>query len=322
MGAVAEVATEVVETVAGAAEETIEALDHINNLNGTTRAQQFIVLGATALVAGGAAAFITYKVVNRRLQAKYDILLEEEMEKARVFLHDQAFKLDKEGDFEDPIEMLRRMVEGGYVPNSEETALLTEEEGEAALAADTAAKMERDDMAGATDYTAKYTATDESIEDLKAGEKVREVTEEVKVVTKRVFEDRTATRTEEDEWELINEERFADGRPHVISDEDYLENEDEWEQTSLIYFAEDDTLVDDTEITVEDPEGVVGEINLKRFGWKSGDPKIVYVKQPEYRNMFEIVYSDGSYAKEVLGLRHSDEVFEPRRRRPRRGDDE
>lgn len=318
MGAVTEVAAEVVETVADAAEETIEALDHFNNLNGTTRAQQIIVLGATALVAGGAAALITYKVVNRRLQAKYDMMLEEEMEKARVFLHEQALKVDKAGEYEDPTEMLRRMVEGGYVPNSEEAALLADEPEEVVVDVDNDGVTP---TAGVKDYTALYTATGETIEDLKAGEKVTEVLEEVKVVTKTVFE-KAPEPTVVDEWDILNEERMADGKPYVISDEDYLENEDEWEQTSLIYFAEDDTLVDDTEITVEDPEGVVGEINLKRFGWKSGDVKIVYVKQPEYRNMFEIIYSDGSYAKEVLGLQHSDEVFEPRRRRPRRGDDE
>lgn len=320
MGAVAEVATEVVETVAGAAEETIEALDHINNLNGTTRLQQGIVLGGVALVSAGVTGFIVYKVVNRRLQAKYDIMLEEEMEKARTFLHEQALKVDKAGEYEDPTEMLRRMVEGGYEPNSEEAALLLDTPEEV----DVIVSVDDDGLtptAGVKDYTALYTATNETIEDLKAGERVTEILEEVKVVTKTVFE-KTPEATVVDEWDLINEELFANGKPHVISDEDYLENEDEWEQTSLVYFAEDDTLVDDTEITVEDPEGVVGEINLKRFGWKSGDPKIVYVKQPEYRNLFEIVYSDGSYAKEVLGLRHSEEVFEPRRRRPRRGDDE
>lgn len=317
MGAVAEAATEVVETVAGAAEETIEALDHINNLNGTTRLQQGIVLGSVALVSAGVAGFIVYKVVNRRLQAKYDIMLEEEMEKARTFLHEQALKVDKVGEYEDPTEMLRAMVERGYEPNSEEAALLSANPEEVTVVVDDGITP----TAGVKDYTAMYTATDESIEDLKSGEKVTEISEEVKVVTKKVFEAPPEPAVL-DEYDILNEQLIAEDRPHVITADEFLENEDEWETTTLTYFSEDDTLADDTEIIVENVDGVVGEINLKRFGWKSGDTRMVYIKQPEYKNLFEVVFSDGSYAKEVMGLRHSDEVFEPRRRRPRRGDDE
>lgn len=317
MSAVAEVATEVVETVAGAAEETIEALDHINNLNGTTLLQQRLILGGVVLVAGGLGIALGWHLANKKLAMKYELIVEEELEKSRKFLHEKAMKVEKEGAFEDPVEMLRKMVEGGYVPNSEEEALLTD------MPAEVNVFVTGDDerKAGVVDYSAMYTATDETIEDLKAGEKSVEIQEEVRVVTKKVFET-PVERTEQDEWALLNEGFFADGRPHVVSVDDYMENEDEWETTTLTYFAADDVLIDDTEIIVENVDGVVGELNLKRFGWLSNDSRMVYIKQPEYKNLFEVVLSDGSYSEQVLGLQHSDETFEPRRRPRRRGDDE
>lgn len=119
-----------------------------------------------------------------------------------------------------------------------------------------------------------------------------------------------AERESNDEWDQEKEEEArttlnAD-EPYIISQEEFLINENDYQNPSLVYFAEDDVLVDDQEKPIELIDPVVGEDNLTRFGHGSKDNRIVYIRNDKLGCDFEIVKNEGNYARDVLGLQHSD----------------
>jgi hypothetical protein len=101
--------------------------------------------------------------------------------------------------------------------------------------------------------------------------------------------------------------------PYVISQEEFLQAEPEFHQSSITYYAGDGALADekDKEIPLIDP--IVGEENLERFGHGSGDSRVVYIRNEKLETDFEVLMSDGKYAHEVLGLEHADGGFRGRR---------
>lgn len=121
------------------------------------------------------------------------------------------------------------------------------------------------------------------------------------------------------EWDPEAErDARRNGVPYVISEGEHSENEDNFDQIVLTYFALDDTLVDEDEKPIDDVDGMCGTENLKRFGQGSGDPNVVFVRNEQRAIDMEIIRSMGSYTKEVLGI-DTDDALEhsgmPRRRR-------
>lgn len=100
--------------------------------------------------------------------------------------------------------------------------------------------------------------------------------------------------------------------PHVITYEEFAEDNPEYEKITLAYFDEDDVLADDDGI-IDNTEYIVGSVALRRFGVGSRDPNIVYVRNPAISADFEIVKSHKSYVETILGV-----PPEPRDKRPRK----
>lgn len=94
--------------------------------------------------------------------------------------------------------------------------------------------------------------------------------------------------------------------PYVISNEEFLQNEEELSQSTLTYYRGDGTLTDDRDREIPYADPVVGTANLERFGHGSGDPRVVYVRNERLSSEYEVLLSDGKYAHEVLGFEHSD----------------
>lgn len=95
-----------------------------------------------------------------------------------------------------------------------------------------------------------------------------------------------------------------ENQPHIITDEEFLMSEDlRYEQYTLTYYAGDDVLVNQEDKPVEGKQRLitVGEDNLK-FGEKSNDPRIVYIRNPQLTMDLEVILNDGKYSVEVLGL--------------------
>lgn len=295
------------ETVVDVVEEALDTVVRVNVIK-QFFGQKHTQIGITAVVAVGLGLVTGYKIAEKRLQARYDVLLEEELEKSREFLYEQGARINKEGDFEDPEKMLAQIAE----------------EVSAAEARTDAVPTEVGNMK--VDYSKMFTGADPNPEPdtenefLQPKEEVTaEVTDDIVVVEKKLFEGIAVE--DMDAHDAATQMLIEANLPHVISAEDFNENETEYEQVTITWFAGDDVLVDETEQMIDDVEGVVGVSNMDRFGYLSGDNNIVYIRNTDKELEFEVVRSEGNYAQEVLGFMHSDETFERRPRRIRRGDD-
>lgn len=91
------------------------------------------------------------------------------------------------------------------------------------------------------------------------------------------------------------------GRPYIISVTEFTDNDLDYGQNTISYYAGDNVLADERDQPIPDIEGVVGMRNL-RFGDGSGDPNIVFVRNDALEVDFEICQSLGTYAEEVLGV--------------------
>jgi hypothetical protein len=138
-----------------------------------------------------------------------------------------------------------------------------------------------------------------------------EVDEEAQLAIKNIFNGGE----EELDEEAVQAEVAArsDKVPYILSADEYYENESEYEQKTLTYFAGDNILIDEEQVIVENVARLVGEANLKRFGYRSKDQNTVFVRNSRAKLEFEILRSQGTYKHEVLGLDETP-VEKPRRR--------
>lgn len=107
--------------------------------------------------------------------------------------------------------------------------------------------------------------------------------------------------------------------PYVISQEEFLQGEKEYVQSSLRWYDGDDILVDDKNVPIDEVDMTVGDC-VHKFGHGSKDPRIVYVRNERMEVDFEVVKDDNSYAS-VIGFKHSARHAEPRRTRRMRDDE-
>lgn len=98
-------------------------------------------------------------------------------------------------------------------------------------------------------------------------------------------------------------EETEDGNPiRILSITEFMAGEKSYNQVTLTYFAEDDVLVDENEMPIEDVDATVGNANMDRFGYKSRDPKVVYIRNDRLQIDYEVVRHEGSYAEQVHGV--------------------
>ena len=116
--------------------------------------------------------------------------------------------------------------------------------------------------------------------------------------------------------ELEYREQLEDGEPYVVHVEEYMSNEDSYDQINMTYFAGDGVLVDDKDEPVHLVDPIIGRHTLGRFGDGSGNPDTVFVRNDRMETEFEITRDRGKYAHEILRLEHMDRP--PRHRRVRK----
>jgi len=90
--------------------------------------------------------------------------------------------------------------------------------------------------------------------------------------------------------------------PYVISVDEFMAGDKGYEQVSLTFYAQDETLAEHDDTIVTNVNELVGVRNLTKFGGVSNDPRIVYVRNDRLQNDFEIALHDGSYAQIVAGF--------------------
>lgn len=115
------------------------------------------------------------------------------------------------------------------------------------------------------------------------------------------------------EWDYGYEMEHRDlTKPFIIHRDEYGE-EEEIDTTCITFYEGDGILADDRNIIIPKPETVVGLENL-RWGHGSGDPNVVFIRNPDLECDFEVTRDDGKYTEQVLGyLQHDDEPHHKRR---------
>ena len=88
----------------------------------------------------------------------------------------------------------------------------------------------------------------------------------------------------------------------IISLEEYVNGEPSQQQRDLTYFESDDTLADEDEKIITDPDALIGSEALVSFGKLSSDPDIVYVRNTKTGEDFEVTRLQQSYSVVVLGI--------------------
>lgn len=224
--------------------------------------------GLACWIGGGATA---YFLVKKELEQKYEDIADKEIAAAAKFYARQH----KEGEYEDPVKLAEQ--------HAEEDAVVK----------------------GAI-QTLEYGEVSSTTEDQEAA--VKSIHGEREVEEHNVFEESDTKHAEMME-EYEKERRDREMRRHgfIISKEEFMENEIEYEQSTLTYFEGDDVLADDKDDYIRDVDAVVGEDNLDRFGFLSGDNNVVYIRNDRLKAMYEVLHSSGEYKKEVLGFIHSDD---------------
>lgn len=116
----------------------------------------------------------------------------------------------------------------------------------------------------------------------------------------------------------IKASRSSD-KPYVIGVDEYMLGKDGYTQTTYTYYEADNTLTDERESILPDFQEYVGAENLSLFGFESGDPNVVYVRNEKHLVDYEIVRMSGSYA-ELFGVEDEDHIDAPRKNRKMRHD--
>lgn len=236
------------------------------------------ILAATSLASAVGGGVAGYLYADKKLAAKYVAIAEAEIEESKKF-YSRLFKTDENAD---PAEVAKDL---GYIVGA--TPLKIENEDEQLLkeAVDLISNME-------------YVPEDE-------------IPEEKRVVAKKnIFADPRPPAVD-----VVKREEEIDRDIFVISADDFLGGgEGEYDQITLTYFEQDDTLVGSDDKPVDDEVRLIGVDNLT-FGHLSRDNNVVYIRNTKLEMDFEVLRSRGSYSEEVLGfIKHEDQG--PRKFRP------
>jgi len=275
---VGEGAADMLDTAIEQTSEAIEiaekALDHaehaVERVVTVTRHNPWIIAGAF-LVGAGLGGFIAYKIAEKRLAAKFDAELSEQIAAAKAY----RSRVAKEGEFETP--------EGAV------SALVPDEVQEAVRSYQGRPSARQPqvpyDKPEKVDPRPPVNIVAENVE----------VTENVTVVAKGDPRD----------WDYnaeVADRELNPEIPYTISFEEFNENNVGHEQTTMTYYAQDRTLADSQDGIVDNINHVIGDDNLRRFGHGSHDPNVVYVRNEKIDMDFEITRSNGSYQSEVLNI--------------------
>jgi len=116
----------------------------------------------------------------------------------------------------------------------------------------------------------------------------------------------------------------VDGEPHLISEDEFFENNPEYELDTLTYYTVDNTLCDNQNVLVPDADRVIGGRHLHMFPKVKGDEKSsIYVRNDEHQTLYEVIQVENSYAVVVLDMDEEElGLKEPKKRLKKMRDDD
>lgn len=242
---------------------------------------QLVLVGALSAGAGAAGSYFS---VKNRLRVHYEEIANREIAQAKEHYR----LLHKSDDNASSPEKLLQSIHG-----SDTDALLTALSGT--------------ETAGAAfkSYTGIKVETPVATEaDLIDNPQSDDLEEKVVQEVRNVFAENEVPAFDYDS-EVAQRSEFE---PYIITEEEYLQNEMDYEQASLTYYDGDGVLSDDEDIPVPDSDALIGDDHLVRFGHGSKSENVVFVRNDRLEMEFEIERSFGSYAQEVAGFGEEDEI--------------
>lgn len=274
-----------------AVEETLDAVEAVNS-------EQIIFrYAAFAFIASVISAFVASRITRRRLRKQFSEISRQEIEEAKNFYKRQSKPSSPAKLAEQYVEEIKERQES---PNRVRVITGDSEVSE----------LRR--------ITESYQSDDLKEARATLEEKAPEESEPEPSRVQNVFDMRNDTEVFDYEEE---EKHRSEEEPYVISHDEFMANEKDYQQTQLTYYEGDDVLADDKDRTIDEEDEVVGSANLLKFGHGSKDVNIVYIRNDTLGLEFEVVRSDGKYAELVLGfIEHSES--DPRNRRFRVDRDE
>ncbi len=255
-----------------------------------------LVLVGTALVSLGVGAVVGYKVAVKRLEPKYEAIAQAEIKEAREHYE----RLTARTTYPTPAEAVADLIP----PTEKEAhAALKQYQGQNRVAARTV----------------------EITEDAKGVhvEMINFEGEEPEVKHRNIFVN--GDPINEDEWDYDYElEQRTGDEPYIIHEDEFNENEPDYGDMVLTYYAGDNVLANEQDEIVDDVEGLVGSRNLRKFGHGASDKNMVHVRNPRLGLNIEISRTMGKYSTMVLnyGQDPDDDPTPPPRKRNRGDDDE
>lgn len=273
----------VIDSVEDTLENLDEQLDIIENGAQVVKGTKLVV-GGLVVAALGVGAATTYFIMKKKLEAKFEERLGQEIAEAREFYA----KRNKEGEYSSPQELARHLVKD------------RDSKADIRLVQNIARSYQSDDVAAAHETLENGTRSDVEVADPDASPEVSTAMNVFKQVENFDYETEIQNRTEE--------------APYIITYDEWSGNESEYDQSTLTYYEGDDILVDSTDQPIQETDDTVGDNNLLRFGHGSKDNNVVYIRNDRVELEWEVVRSPGKYSEEVLGfMEHS-----ARDRRPRK----
>lgn len=92
--------------------------------------------------------------------------------------------------------------------------------------------------------------------------------------------------------------------PYVLHEDEFIENESGYNQTTVTYYAGDDIMADQEDTPIYNYSGLMGEL---KFGHGTTDVNVVYIRNDMHKKEWEVLLHPGKFAIEVLGHQYDDE---------------
>lgn len=110
-------------------------------------------------------------------------------------------------------------------------------------------------------------------------------------------------KSKDDGWSFTEEIAQRDHiKPYILHQNEFTERQTDFNQVTITYYAIDETLTDEEEEIIINPDTVVGLENLMKFGHGADDFDVLFVRNESLQMEFEICRVNESYEQAVLGL--------------------
>lgn len=104
---------------------------------------------------------------------------------------------------------------------------------------------------------------------------------------------------ESDDWDwTIESKRRAATTVYQIHTDEFMQNESEFDQSTITFYAGDGVMCDERDVPIYNHEAVTGQVT---FGKGTTDPNVAYVRNNVLKAEYEILFHPGHYLVEVLG---------------------